>query len=93
MSIINGIDQKNSTTHLKLLDNSKQSLINNFFFNSSKNILELHQQIAARKNFFKKYSLNDNEISSKSLRLKKTKIQLNLTKKKLIILYALKIQH
>ena len=73
MSIINGIDQKNSTTHLKLLDNSKQSLINNSFFNSSKNILELHQQIAARKNFFKKYSLNDNEISSKSRRLKKTR--------------------
>ena len=69
MSIINGIDKKNLLTHLKLLDNSKQILINN----SSKNIIELQQQIAARKTFFKKYSLNDNDISNKSCRLKKVK--------------------
>ena len=69
MSIINGIDKKNLLTHLKLLNNSKQILINN----SSKNIIELQQQIAARKTFFKKYSLNDNDISNKSCRLKKVK--------------------
>ena len=73
MSIINGIDKKNLLTHLKLLNNSKQILINNSFYNSSNSIIELQQQIAARKTFFKKYSLNDNDISNKSCRLKKVK--------------------
>ena len=71
MSIINGIDKKISTAHLKLLDNSKQSLINNSFFNSSKNILELQQQLVNCKTFFKQFSLNDNEISNNSRRTNK----------------------
>lgn len=71
MSIIDGIDKKISTAHLKLLDSSKQSLINNSFFNSSKNILKLQQQLVNRKTFFKQFSLNDNEISNNSRRTNK----------------------
>lgn len=62
MQLIHSINNNNklSSTQLKLLDNSKQSLINNSIFASTKNIFELQQQLNVRKKLLKKYTLNDN---------------------------------
>lgn len=61
MQLIRSINNnKLSSTQLKILDNSKQSLINHSLFASTKNIFELQQQLNVRKKLLKKYTLNDN---------------------------------
>ena len=59
---------KHSHKQLRLLDSSKQNLINTSILNSTKSIVELQQQLAVRKQFYKKYTVNENEHSSSKLK-------------------------
>ena len=68
MNLISTNHYKHSHKQLRLLDSSKQNLINTSILNSTKSIVELQQQLAVRKQFYKKHTVNENEHSSSKLK-------------------------